>query len=60
MAPSAAVSGPPNLLGDNDPLVTVEEKGQDRSEEEQDGVHDAQGPRCLQHTAVLVQVQSPF
>ena len=48
-----------DLFGHHDPFVTVQEDSQDKGEEEQDGVHDAQGPRCLQHGTILVEMEGP-
>ena len=39
--------------------MSVEEEGENEGEKEEDGVHDAQYPRCLQHGAVLVDVEGP-
>lgn len=40
--------------------MAVEKQGQDECEEEEDGIHDAQGPGGLQHGTILVDVQRPL
>jgi hypothetical protein len=39
--------------------VSVEEEGQDKGDEEQNDVYDAEHPGCLQHGTVLVDVEGP-
>jgi hypothetical protein len=40
-------------------VVSVEEQKQDKCEEEEDGVHDAERPGCLKHGTVLIDIECP-
>ena len=62
MSASAAVAAPAHHLFPHDDFVSVmpvQEHRQDRRDEEEDGVHDAKRPRCLEHRTVLVDVGRP-
>jgi len=39
--------------------MAMQKDSQDKCEEKQDGVHNPQSPRCLQHGAVLVEMERP-
>jgi len=41
-------------------VMTVDHKSEEESEEKEDAVHNAESERCLQHGAILVDVQSPL
>lgn len=60
MSPPAAVAvSSSDLLGDNDPLMAVQEESKNECYEEEDDVHDCKGPRSLEHRTVLIDVDCP-
>lgn len=58
---AVAVTGSVDFALDDNAIIAVvvgNEQSQNRSDEEKDDVHDAKGPRCLEHSALAVDIEA--